>query len=83
MADYANPQAIVDTQWVAEHREDAGTRPVLAHRQMNLAEDPRIHQHAVVIIQGAVRQYVRLCSNICWATLKPVHMTALGASGAI
>lgn len=42
MSDYANPKAIVDSQWVAEHLEDAGTRLVLADRHMNPAEDPRI-----------------------------------------
>lgn len=42
MADYANPQAIVDIQWVTEHLEDADTRLVLADRHINSAEDPRI-----------------------------------------
>ena len=42
MADYADPQAIADVQWVAERREDAGMRLVLADRHMNPAEDPRI-----------------------------------------
>ena len=42
MAGYADPQAIVDIQWVTEHLEDADTRLVLADRHFNTAEDPRI-----------------------------------------
>ena len=40
--DYAQPQALAESQWVEEHWEDPAVRLVLAERRMNPAENPRI-----------------------------------------